>query len=168
MKNDWVEIKEKNGYYWAHFKKGDGVMVLGYRRTKPDKGGFLRTEVLLRLEDRPCHTAGFSSLTGIIDKGEDPISAAFRELREEAGYDLITSTWLKPVGWVYPAKFSDHKCHIFLVNLTNFETTDPTGDGSQLEENSSNHWVNLKHALNVSDPLVGKAIAHLTLEGWLE
>lgn len=162
MKNEWLEIREKDGYFWAHFKKGDGVMVLPYRQTKQG------VEVMLRLEHRPCHDAVFSSLTGIIEAGEVPIETAMRELNEEGGFNLISSTFLKPVGWVYPVKFSDHKCYIYLMNMHGFEQTEPKGDGSKMESEAKNVWVHLKHALNTNDALVGAALAHLALEGWLE
>jgi 8-oxo-dGTP pyrophosphatase MutT (NUDIX family) len=50
---------------------------------------------------------------GIIDRGEEPLAAAVRELREETGHSA--SRW-RSLGWVHsnPA-YQNNKCHLFLA-----------------------------------------------------
>ena len=49
--------------------------------------------------------------SGIIEKGEEPLQCAKRELREETGYNAKFSY----VTWYYPSSRSRQKAHIFLA-----------------------------------------------------
>lgn len=55
---------------------------------------------------------------GYLEKGESPLSAAKRELKEETGITARKFTYL---GWVYAeVGLSDMRCHIFLAEKLTF------------------------------------------------
>jgi 8-oxo-dGTP pyrophosphatase MutT (NUDIX family) len=64
---------------------------------------------------------------GMCDPGEDPRTAACREMREESGYD---SDDVVPLGWVHPnPAVQTNRCHTFLArNARQVANPDPDPD----------------------------------------
>lgn len=64
-------------------------------------------------------------VAGAIEKGETPVRAARKELREEAG---ITAKEMKKIGWFYSYYgASDQKAHVFLAQGLKFGKQDLQG-----------------------------------------
>lgn len=78
-------------------------------------------ELLLVRQER--HGALVTTLEipgGVVDPGEDPASAALRELEEETGHRGRRAV---PLGWVHPnPAILSNRCHTFLVT-----DAEPTG-----------------------------------------
>lgn len=65
------------------------------------------------IEEFPC---------GQVEKGEDPLDAAVRELEEETGVKLADKTQVKKLGSVNPnPAFMTNTMHYFYINLDNAE-----------------------------------------------
>jgi hypothetical protein len=165
FKNEWIEVYIKDGWYTC-VRGGDGVCVLPFRTSNNS------LEILIRLEHTPCHADGprvknkfnITSLTGMIDKGYDPISTAEKELYEESGYAALQKDFIG-LGWVFPTKHSGDKCYMFAVDLTGIK--DPTGllkgDGTKGEENASCMWISLDKALLIPSAVMLACMGRLLL-----
>lgn len=153
----WMELKKRNGWYtFAHNTHGDGVAVLGFRKTSEG------VQYLLRMEHTPCHGEGLrrTSLTGTIEHGLSAIQTAVKELLEESGYTASESEMI-PMGWVFPSKFSDYKQNLFAVDLTGKTQGPIEGDGTNGEKGAYVVWVSLMEALEANDPSISATIAKL-------
>lgn len=86
-------------------ERGDSVAVLGY---DPE-----RDAVVLVNEMRPGMVAAgeypFADalVAGVVGPGEDPVAAAIREMREEAGLDLDEARLIVPGAYVSPGGTSE-------------------------------------------------------------
>ena len=164
--NEWLSLKDKGGYIFAHESRCHGhiVAVLGWRKKK-------EMEILGRFEDCPAHDNGISlsSLTGgIEEKGDwDAMSLKFaqQELREEAGIEVDKDRFVS-LGTIRPLKSSDAIIHLYSIELPDEEPVeDPEGDGSQGEVGAYCEWVSLEDAIDCKDPLVHSAILRLKNAG---
>jgi 8-oxo-dGTP pyrophosphatase MutT (NUDIX family) len=145
-------------YETLHDGTGKFVAVLGYRRVGRDAW-----EYLGRVEKCPPHQDGFAlcALTGGIEKDEEPLQAAIRELKEESG---ITSDKLKPLGTIRPSKMSDSTGWLFAVDLTDEPDQDKyagKGDGSKGEEGAYCKFISYKDGISSKDPILATMIARL-------
>lgn len=110
-----------------------GLCILPYRITS-------EIEFLLRDEFCPVIPNLITIITGRIDEGETPEQAAIRELKEEAGYEVLESQ-LKSIGEVILGKQSNCSEKLFSVDLTDVPEGEITTDGTIHEKNSRNYWV---------------------------
>lgn len=143
--NEFVEVRKIiapdkgiNGYIYAHDPSCDSqkVAILPFRR----KGQKL--EFLLREEVVPPWSVDvpyFVSITGGVEKYEDPLASAVKELKEESGYRAIQAEMIE-LGKVYASKYSDMVFHLFTVDLTDRTHGIPRGDGSILESMGRCVW----------------------------
>jgi hypothetical protein len=168
--DEWVSLlkmvypeKGVNGYTFSHETRCDGKIV-SIIPFKYDENGDI--EWLVRHEFTPCWSTDerkYSSITGGVERN-DPWSTAVHELKEEAGF-TVTVEDLIFLGNSYGTKSSDTLYYYFSIDLTGFEQGEITTDGSELEKNAANYWMNTKRAVMVgSDPLLFtglmKALVH--------
>ena len=166
-KDKWIELRKKDDWYtYAHNVVGDGVAVLGFRRTPSGIPGVCIWEVMVRSEHTPPHGEGFrlTSLTGSIEHGLSPLETAAKELKEESGYE-INSDSIIDLGWVYPSKFSDYRQYLYAVDLTGLPQGRIEGDGTEGEKGASVGWFSVDFALEVNDPSISASIARLANKG---
>lgn len=105
--------KLSNGLAPIKVKAPDWVTII----VKKDKQ--LLTEKQLRygsgtvVEEFPC---------GMVEKGEDPLEAAKRELREETGYTILDDSCIVKLGETNPnPAFMTNKMHYFYISLDGLE-----------------------------------------------
>lgn len=160
--NQWLEVRTKDDWYtYTHSPVGDGtgVAILGFRNRNN------KIEYLGRFEDCPAHGDGIQlcSLTGMCDvEGEDRVSTALRELKEESGYVVTDSARVLELGSVRPSKASDSEVFLFAVEIEDTdEIVDIEGDGTKGEENAYAKWVSAEELAFSKDPIVSTLILRL-------
>lgn len=128
-KNPWIEVREdavirpdgKDGAYGV-VVQGAGVSVLAL-----DSEGF----VYLVNEFRyAINQWSLETVSGAIDEGEEPIQAAKRELKEEAG--ILAENWVD-LGGVNPTS-SVVSCHQQLFLARDLSFTDHDRDAVEILE----------------------------------
>lgn len=88
---------------------------------------------------------------GMCDPGEDPATAARREMNEESGYD---SDDIVPLGWVHPnPAVQTNRCHTFLARNA-FPAGNPDPDPDEILE------VTTAPLAEIPDLISGGAITH--------
>jgi 8-oxo-dGTP pyrophosphatase MutT (NUDIX family) len=135
--NEWLQLKDKDGYIYSHEIRCNGsiVVVLPYRKISEKMYAFL-----LRDEVTPCWSDGptRSAITGGIES-LDPGEDAVRELKEEAGYSIIRSQ-LEFLGKCRASKSADTYYFLYAVDLTELVPEEALGDGSKNDQAPS-VWV---------------------------
>ena len=150
--NEWLQLCETpDGYVYAHEAKsnGKGVAVLAYRRVGKE------VQIAGRYERTPCHRDGFAltSLTGQIDGDEEPVDAAVRELKEEAGIDAVHSE-MQVLGTVRPGKQTDTTMYLFALDVGKRDIGEAIGDGTAGEAGAYCKWVTLTDAALSKSPVL--------------
>ena len=153
--NEWLSIKQTDDWYvYMHQEKSDGkgVAVLGYRQIGED------VEFLGRFEQVPCHKDGavLCSLTGMVERGDNPLETAVKELVEESGIEK-SSEYFEELGTLRSSKASDTTFFLFAVDLSDTEDKEVyegDGDGTKGEEGSYCKWVSRQDVIQCKDPLL--------------
>jgi ADP-ribose pyrophosphatase len=112
--------RDNKEVYREHIKAGNGAVIMP----------FLDDNTLIMIEEirTPIGKSILAFPAGLIEKGEDPATAAKRELEEETGY---SAGEIEQIIYEYPAVgYSDEKVYIFKAkNLTKTQRhLDPTED----------------------------------------
>lgn len=148
----WIEVRTtRDGYQYVHSvpNKGMGIAVLGYFRDGHT------ASFLARFEICPAHgrDTACCSLTGMVDPGEPPKTAAVRELEEESGY-VVHEASLIFLGTTYPSKMSDTVVYMYAVDLSGLSPQTAQGDGSMLESVAYCRAVDMRDILRSKDPIL--------------
>lgn len=147
-KDPWLELFQdevehpdgtKGTYAWVNRKDGVGVVVLTH-----DKKIFMHREHRYVIDDFSWEIPG-----GGIDEGESPEIAAVRELAEEAGIQVETTS-LKKLGVFYPLNsFNTERVTLFAVVVNTVDhSTDGAESGEHLDEQQ---FVSFEEALSMID-----------------
>ena len=162
-KNEWLSLRETDGYVYAHEEKSDGMGVAVLASRWPP------LQIVGRIERCPCHFDDFAlcSLTGQIDAGESPLATAVRELFEEAGITAGPDEF-EALGQVRPGKATDTTMHLFAVNIgPDRDIGRGPGDGTKGEEGAYCQWIDYAKAVMSKDPLLAtmaaRALARLSV-----
>lgn len=157
FRNKWMRVREiqhklpdgtTEPYTTTTLGSGKSIAVLPYRRL-----GQGNAEILLRNEITPPWLVDsddpeervLSALTGMVDGDEDPLTAALRELYEEAGYQVDEEDVIS-LGYVRTSKASEDVCFLYAVDVTGLEPDTPPLDGGPFEPYAESVWVlTLRH-----------------------
>ena len=165
--DNWVQLKSLkspednvNGYTYSHEIRCKGHIVAAVPFRSTEKG----MEYLIRQEVTPCWNLTErcpSTITGGCDT-DSPADDILRELEEEASI-TATAEDLIELGTCRGTKSSDTVYHLFALDLTGKEGDFSTGegDGSELEGEAINKWVNKAEAIMSHDPLVAVIILRM-------
>jgi hypothetical protein len=154
--NQWIQIRKKKYYVYAHLKwcNGTAVAILPFRKNKSGQ-----MEYLGRYEICPPHGDGVKlcSITGGYDNADrfSIRECALNELVEEAGY-CVSLKDLIDLGTVFDSKSTDTVIYMFAIDLdlADIKKVNATGDGTIGEEGAFCDWVTKHQAINCNDPLL--------------
>lgn len=153
--NEWLSLrKTPGGFTYSHEEKGggQGVAVLAYK-LQP-------LQIVGRFEECPPHRDGraLCAITGQMDvKGESPVDAAVRELKEEAGIEVPNHA-LRELGFVNSSKQTDTIMWLFAVDVCHLDIGESQGDGTRGEKGAFCHWIAPGPAIWSKDPLLSTMI----------
>ena len=137
FENKWFTVieKQEDGCVMSGLRpKLRGVVVLPYTKKdgKFDKLG-VRNEMNLLWSASLTTTA----ITGGIEHGEAPLTAAIRELKEEGGFDVDDPKKWDFLGKLRTSKLIDGSMFCYAVNVSDIEQKEPEGDGTPNEAKST-------------------------------
>ena len=145
--NQWVQLKDRDGYIFSHEVRCNGsiVLILPYRRVGVDGWEFLvRDEVTPCWDSEPTRSA----MTGGIED-TDPGEDAIRELEEEAGYSA-TREELHFLGKCRASKSSDTYYYLYTIDLAGKTPGAALGDGSK-NDAAPSVWISGDALLELED-----------------
>jgi 8-oxo-dGTP pyrophosphatase MutT (NUDIX family) len=152
FKEEWLSIKQNNGYSYLHEEKCNGILMAFL----PIKNVNGKLQYLMRREKCPAHgnEQEFCGIIGGYDDNTITIEeTALKELKEESGYS-IDKIDLESLGWVWDSKVADTKVYLFSANVSHYIQGIATTDGTELEKNSSCEWVTLDKCMETKDSKV--------------
>lgn len=154
FKEEWLSVKENNGYSYIHEERCNGILVsiLPWRQYNKHE----KMEFLMRMETCPAHGNNheFCGIIGGYDDTSYTIEeTAIKEVKEETGFDINLKR-LNSLGWVWDSKVADTKVYLFTADLTGLEQGIATTDGTELEKNSYCVWAPIKECMNCKDSKV--------------
>lgn len=96
------------------------------------------------IKDKLNEDLYYTVISGGIEEGETPDEAMKRELKEEAGVELIEYKVIEHKKYIPLCKTSDMRADIYIIVIDSFRAVPAEGDGTKNEELSKTTFVNLK------------------------
>jgi 8-oxo-dGTP pyrophosphatase MutT (NUDIX family) len=153
--NSWVKVKKSpTGFFYLERKGKDSIAILPYRYEEDGTVSVLiRNQPLVALgseQDKAEDKLGACPITGTIEHGDSPSKTAVRELQEEAGY-IISVPDLMYTGCYVIGTQTNEVCYCYLVDITNADTVEVTGDGGYHESISTNTFITMQALVDHMD-----------------
>jgi 8-oxo-dGTP diphosphatase len=139
---NWIVVKETDkGFYYLERKGRDSVAIFLLRKSNINRKEY---EILIRQQPLCIDNTEINGelmlypcpITGGIDNGESPESAAIREVHEEAGY----SVQVLHLGKYIVGTQTNEICYMYYADVTDIEPEIAQQDGSYFESISKNEW----------------------------
>jgi 8-oxo-dGTP pyrophosphatase MutT (NUDIX family) len=139
---DWVVVKETpRKFYYLERKGRDSIAVFLLRKDEANPEEY---EVLIRHQPLCIDNTEIDGLlrlfpcpiTGALDAGESPETAAIREVYEESGF----SVQVFPIGKYIVGTQTNEICYMYYADVTGIEPDAAPQDGTYLESISKNEW----------------------------
>lgn len=148
-----VVNKERNGGNMIGIETfEENVIVLPY--TLSESGQISKVGIMHEFNTLRDGSYSNTCITGDIEKGEDALQGAKRELLEESGYNQEDNEKWKYLGNLTTSKLveAEHPC--FIVDITGLKQSKAEKDGSVNEEKSEFKLVELSEILLEEDSFI--------------
>jgi|SaaInlStandDraft_4_1057021.scaffolds.fasta_scaffold13705_3 8-oxo-dGTP pyrophosphatase MutT (NUDIX family) len=144
---DWVSIVSpvEHDYEALHEMNGVLIVPILYDKDQPLIG--IRKEFCppyFIKGHKPDSGLFYTAISGGVEDKEDPETAAFRELKEEAGIIPISYSVTELYKEINFVKNTDALSSCYLMKIYTYDKEKPKGDGTENEEKSKTIWVSHK------------------------
>ena len=136
--------KTEKGFFYCQRRSVNSIAVLCFKKIKNEFFFLIRYQPMPQVEEKknwdqlyPC------PITGSIEKNENPLTSAVREILEEGGI-TINENDLIVINPSVASTQMNEKVFYYLVDVTNKKIETPQNDGSIFEAVSKNIWVSQK------------------------
>jgi 8-oxo-dGTP pyrophosphatase MutT (NUDIX family) len=133
FKGEFIKVISPKAAPYEAVQCGDSVMV--FLADTRNRTAFIRREHCPPYEYGTPFKFWYTTITGGIEKGELPLDAAVREVREETGVDLKAHT--VEVVSLFHGKFTKVQTdtiHVYLIKGSGFTAGHASGDGTFYEK----------------------------------
>lgn len=145
FKGDFISVISPTDYPYEMVHEKDGVIVIPAIKLKNEY------VIGIRYEHCPPYIFGdktgnklyYTLISGGIEKGESPKQAMVRELKEEAGIELIQYKILNKKEDIPLFKLTDSRINIYIILVDSFRAVTATGDGTENEKLSKTLFVKI-------------------------
>lgn len=138
----WITVKESDqGFHYLERRGKDSVAVFLLRKSSTDPQQY---EVLIRQQHLCIDNSEVDGrlnlfpcpITGALNEGESPETAAMRETYEETGYRVQVI----PCGSYIVSTQTNEICYLYYAYVTKKKPDPPQQDGTYLESIARNEW----------------------------
>jgi 8-oxo-dGTP pyrophosphatase MutT (NUDIX family) len=133
FKGKFIKVISPKAAPYEAVQCGDSVMV--FLADMQNRMAFIRREHCPPYEYQTPFKYYYTTITGGIDEGEQPLNAAIREVKEEVGVDL--KKYIVEVIDLFHGKFTKLQTdiiHVYLIKGSNFIVGHASGDGTFYEK----------------------------------
>jgi hypothetical protein len=152
FQNNYIEVIENKGIVGIK-QKSPSVIILPYTTDEsgnPRSLGLIAEPSSIK-EEKITHTI----ITGSPEDSDvDILATAKRELKEESGYEVEDTEKWDFLGNIQTSKLIVNGNPAFGVDVTDLQSKEKSGDGSDKEENTKFSLIPVNDAINLDDALI--------------